>query len=58
MDFQVPHTLYIDEELAHGFKIHTISTFSMAASVSFADTLIIFVSETYKEYILEKFSLM
>ena len=56
MDFQSSHTLYIDEELEAGSKIHTIATLSLAASISFTNALITFISDTYKEYTMAKFS--
>ena len=54
MDFQGSHTLYIDKELAPGSNIHTIATLYLAASISFANDFINFISDTYKEYTLAK----
>jgi len=56
LEFQVSHTQHIDEELVAGSKIHTLAILSLSASVTFTTALVDFMSDTYKEYIVSKFS--
>lgn len=56
LEFQISHTEYIDDEFVADSKIHTLATLLLAASVTFACTLVDFISDTYKEYILSKLS--
>ena len=56
LEFQVSHTEYINDELLPGSKIHTLATLSLAASVTFTNALVNFISDTYREYTMSKFS--
>ena len=54
--FETSHTQVIDDEVEAGSRIHTLATLSLASSVTFANGLINFISDTYKEYTLARFS--
>ena len=56
LEFQLSHAIYVDEEWASGSKIHTLAILYLAASVIFATALVDFMSDTYKEYKVSKFS--
>ena len=55
-DFESSHTEVINDELLASSKMHTLATLSLASSVTFSNGLINFISDTYKEYTLAKFS--
>jgi hypothetical protein len=55
-DFESSHTQVLNDEIVAGSKLHTLAILSLASSITFANGLISFIPDTYKEYTLAKFS--